>query len=658
MAGLRTRPATLPTGMSLPQPRQSGQALVLVALWLTVLLGFAALAVDVGRFYAERRYLQNAADAAVLAAANKLIAGGSVAEAETAARDSLDANFATDPTGNPPAQPSALPIYADGHAGEADYLVDGVLVTSAEVRVAIKNPVDYTFGRVLGLLDQDVGARARAGYTGGLMPIAVRRFVHAPGPGNGAASPCPDDQSRFLDFFATAETACLGTETDASLRAGPNAGVDFDGSNPASDPTNHGPVVSILGQGAQPSNGADFRGFIALDIRDFAVAGLQDYYNEITAGTNQNTLKAFEAHWIAEGGYPGPPFPAATTPPDPDDQVGIMSGNSTGAAIDEMLQWFAPGDEILVAVYPGQVMAIPDFSIVPPSTIALPSTGSVPSAGSLKVSRNQAFSGTVTLSTLADTLDPANPLQLGTLVGSPPITYDPNPVTPSLGSGATVQLENMTTVGAAPGVYALWVQGQAGSPYLTTKYEPFPIMVGSVTRDFTLTADASSKDAAVAGDTVTFTLELRNSPNRNTNFGNPVNLCLDPPLPAGVGAVNLPTSCVGSPTVTPSRNGSTYTLTINTGTMATGAHRFIVRATGLNGDAVPRPVTHLLPLTVNVAPSGGGGSDEYVDIVGFAVMRIASMDANTIDAYAITPVIADPRDERLKRGQTARLLPW
>ncbi|MEA2547402.1 MAG: hypothetical protein QOI09_2675, partial [Chloroflexota bacterium] len=43
---------------------------------------------------------------------------------------------------------------------------------------------------------------------------------------------------------------------------------------------------------------------------------------------------------------------------------------------------------------------------------------------------------------------------------------------------------------------------------------------------------------------------------------------------------------------------------------------------------------------------------------GFAVMRIASMDANTINAYAITPVIADPNDSRLRRGQVAKLVPW
>jgi hypothetical protein len=77
----------------------------------------------------------------------------------------------------------------------------------------------------------------------------------------------------------------------------------------------------------------------------------------------------------------------------------------------------------------------------------------------------------------------------------------------------------------------------------------------------------------------------------------------------------------------------------------------------MNADPTPRSVTHLLALTVNVAPTSSK-NDEYVDIVGFAVMRIAGADANSVTAYAITPVIPDMNDERLRRGQVARLVPW
>jgi hypothetical protein len=639
-----------PSARARKTPREHGQVLVVFALAITVLFAAAGLAFDIGRFYSERRFLQNAADAAALAAANALIRGETDAQADIRARESLTANFTRSPSGIWPSLPPATPEYEDGHAGDPVYMTNGILITSGEIRVAVQNSVDYTFGRVVGLDRNRIVGQARVKTQGNMMPIAVRRYVNLPGPGTGAY-PCVDDETEFMDFFATANTACLGTETDTSLRTEPSAGNAFDTTTPGSDPTSHGPVVAILGQGAQPSNGADFRGFIALDIRNFQAAGTQLYYNGVTSGTNDNTLKAMEANWVTMGGYPGPMFPAAITPPDPNDQVATMSGNSTGIVISEIQNRFIPGDEVLIAVYPGNVMAIPDFTITPPPTIALASTGMLANAGSIKVSRNQSFSGAVDLSTLADSLDSLNPMVLGTLVGPEPITYTPDPVTPSLGSGQTVDLSNVTTVGALPGIYTLWVQGQAGSPYLTTKWEPFAIKVGTVTRDFTITADASIKDATNVGDAVTFSLNLRRS---GPAYGANVNLSLDAPLPSGIGSVSFSPAAI-TPT---GGSGATSTLTINTGTMAPGRHRIVVRATGLNGDTpAGRRVTHLLQLWVDVA-TGGSGNEEYVDVVGFAVMRIASVDANTVSAYAITPVIADPNDSRLRRGQVARLVPW
>jgi len=644
------RPRASLTALAGIRGREPGQVLVIFALAITVLMAAAGLAFDIGRFYSERRFLQNSADAAALAAGNALIRGETVAQADARAREVLTANFAHSPSGVVPSLPPTTPVYEAGHAGDPEYLINGILISGPEIRVAVQNPVGYTFGRIIGLDRNTIGGQARVKTNGNILPIAVRRYVNLPGPNAGAISPCPEDQNEFMDFFATAQTSCLGTETDASLRTSPNAGSNFDGTTPGSDGTNHGPVVAILGQGAQPNNGADFRGFISLDIRNFQAAGTQLYYNGVTSSTNDNTLKAMEANWVTVGGYPGPMFPVTVTPPDPNDQVATMSGNSTGIVIDEMLNRFIPGDEILIAVYPGNVMAIPDFTMTPPSTIALATTGTLANAGSIKVARNQSFTGVVDLSTLADTLDPLNPMVLGTLVGADPITYSPDPVTPSLGSGQTVTLSNMTTASAAPGVYTLWIQGQAGSPYLTTKWEPAAIKVGTVNRDFTITSGSSIETAAAVGDSVTFALTLKRI---GSAYGAAVNLSLDGPLPLGIGTATFSPSAV-TPT---SGSGTNSTLTINTGTMTPGRHRLVVRATGLNGDPTPRSVTHLLQLWVDVA-TGGGGNDDYIDIVGFAVMRIAAMDSNTISAYALTPVIADPNDPQLRRGQVARLVPW
>ena len=628
-----------------------GQVLVVFALGLTALLAAAGVAVDIGRFYSERRFLQNAADSAALAAANALIRGDSDANARVAAENTLTQNFAGDPNGIVPALPPATPEYESGHSGDPSYLTNGIIIAGGTVRVALMNSINYTFGRAIGLGNQPIGARAMAMLQGDLLPIAVRRFVNTPGPNVSATYPCSDNPSWFTDYFATAATSCLGTESDASLRSAPNAGAAFNGADPGADTTNHGPILAILGQGAQPGNSADFRGFVALDIRNFQAVGSQLYYNGVSGSTNANTLKAMEAGWIATG-YPGPMFPSIVTPPDPNDQVAIMSGNSTGIVIDAVQSRYALGDQILVAVYPGNVMAIPDFTITPPGEIDLPASGTTANAGSLKVSRNQAFSGVVTLSTLTDLLDPQNPLTTGAMSGgAASITYNPNPVTPSLGSGANVSLTNIVTSGATPGIYTIWAQGEAGSPYLTTKVQPMMLKIGTVTCDFQFTSNVSTFDVATGG-TATFTLQLQNAPNKNTNFGNPVALSVDTPLPVGVGSISFSSS-----SVSPTKLGAVSTLTVNTGTMAPGLYTLTLRATGMNGDSTSRKVTHLIQVTLNVGGSGNG-NQEYVDISGFAVMRIAAADANTISAYAITPVITDMNDPQLRRGQAARLVPW
>jgi hypothetical protein len=197
------------------------------------------------------------------------------------------------------------------------------------------------------------------------------------------------------------------------------------------------------------------------------------------------------------------------------------------------------------------------------------------------------------------------------------------------------------------------MQAQAGSPYLTTKLIPFPIKVGTVNGDFSMSADAANKVAVNSGDTVTFRLSLNNA--SSGSYGRTVALSVDGPLPAGIGPVSF-----SAPSVTPTSSGAISNLSINTGTMPTGRYLLTVRATGVNNDSTPRPVTHLMSLIVDVQ-TGDSGNQNYVDISGFALMRIASdpiVNSNTIWAYAITPVVLDPDDPLLRRGQAARLVPW
>lgn len=641
-----------------PRVPQRGQVLVLFLLSLTALLAAAGLAIDMGRFYAERRFLQNTADAAALAGGAVLARGGTSTEARAEIIAVLQRNYANPPNGITPGLPpnQGSEVYESGHAGDRWYLLDGIVISSYSVRVAIRNTIPYTVGRAVGLDDTVVYARARARFQGQLLPIAARRYTHAPGASTGVA-PCTDDLNAFMDFFATANTACVGTDASMSGRTAPSPGSAFSSATPDNDRANHGPIIPILGQGSDPDNGANFRGFVALDIRNFQSASSQLYYNGVTASTNANTLKDMQSQWILDGGYPGPMFPPAVVPPDPNDQVAIMSGNSAGQVVDAFSQRYAPGDEILVAVYSGLTMQIPDFSMSSPGTISLPATGATASVGSFRVTRNQAFSGQVTLSTLADAGDTANPLVVGTLLGAPdPFGFSPNPVTPSLGAGATVNIQNGVTSAAVPGIYTLWLKGQAGSPYLTTKHTPYALKIGTVSRDFSITSDAAERITPTVGGTITFTLNLKRLGSAFGGTG--VSLTLEgmpgSALPGGIGAVTFSPS-----TITPaSGSGANSTLTINTGTLAPGMYQVVVRATGTNGDATPRNVTHLLPLTIGVATASTGGNQEYVDIIGFAVMRAVEVSSNSVTAYAITPVIADITSPQLRRGQATRLVPW
>jgi uncharacterized membrane protein len=95
-----------------------GQVLVVFALAIVLLLAAAGVAFDIGRFYSERRFLQNAADSAALAAANALIRGESVANADLEAREVLTRNFLAAPNGVAPTLPPTTPVYETGHAGD------------------------------------------------------------------------------------------------------------------------------------------------------------------------------------------------------------------------------------------------------------------------------------------------------------------------------------------------------------------------------------------------------------------------------------------------------------------------------------------------------------------------------------------------------------
>ncbi len=130
----------------------SGQILVLVALGIVVLMGFAALAVDVGQFWSVRRDMQTAADAGAVAGAIAL----RLSQNPTAAADSATSlNGFTDGQKNTTITVNNPPK-SGTYAGNSSY-----------VEVIVKQPQPTYFMRVLGYANVTVSARSVASSVNG-----------------------------------------------------------------------------------------------------------------------------------------------------------------------------------------------------------------------------------------------------------------------------------------------------------------------------------------------------------------------------------------------------------------------------------------------------------------------------------------------------------
>ena len=119
---------------------ESGQAFVLMALSLVVIMGMAALVVDVGNWYHTKRRLQATADAAALAGAQLL------------------------PKDSAGAQAMAL-SYANKNGGDvagADIAVTSTAVADDTIGVRARKTDAGVFGSVLGIASADISARAKA----------------------------------------------------------------------------------------------------------------------------------------------------------------------------------------------------------------------------------------------------------------------------------------------------------------------------------------------------------------------------------------------------------------------------------------------------------------------------------------------------------------
>jgi hypothetical protein len=635
------------------EPR--GQVLVVVALMAVIILAAAGIAVDFGRQNAEQRHVQTAADAAALAACQALIDGASDNAAEDQARSVALANLQGSPAAaTATIAPDNARTYVDGHAGDPAYLTSGIMISSTSVRVAIASTMDTALARVLGVMTLDTGGRARCQLLGGpAVPIVARRYDSAPGPGGG-----------FVDFAATEATSTSGEVDPVNV-------LGYDGRTPASEAA-PGPEFDLYGPGAKAANDASFRGFVALDVRNFEATTSRIYYNGVPPGTNVDTIKNEEGDYLITG-YPGPMFPSITQPADPNDQVATFNGNDTSMVMGNFSQVHAVGDRIMLAIYNGTVMQIPDFAIAPPSAFTVPSTTGAPLAGpNFTVSRNDAFNSTVSLHLHGDANAAAAGYPAYDIVPDPPVSPpaagDMNQPTWSTDlfipakNGTTVNTSGIQTNAIPAGIYTAWLEGHSGNPYFQTRRYAVPIKVGGAVRDFSFANSTTSGATPTLGGTINVPIYVSTTSASTTKWGagSAVALTVDADsftdcslLPAGIGAGQL-TLSAGSVTPSSSGSGALSTLTISTVGLAPGCYRFDLRGTGTNGSS--QPVTHLLSITFTVATVASSGS--YVDIIGFEVFEVTNVGANSFSGRAVSAVAADPNDPTLRRAESARLAPW
>ena len=216
---------------------ERGAASVLVAILMVVLLGFGAIAVDVGMLYAERTQLRNGADAAALAIAQKC--AKSVTDPDCSATSTLAAALTN---GN------ANDGLSNIKSTALDKAARTVTVTAASQEAGKSpNEVSLFFARVLGMDSTEVNASSTVQWgtpSKGpvILPLAIAycKLDLSPGLAAGtvqvleqAVNGCGGIPGGF-GWIAGSTTKCAITVTAGQSN---NSGIWFDSDTGASAPT-------------------------------------------------------------------------------------------------------------------------------------------------------------------------------------------------------------------------------------------------------------------------------------------------------------------------------------------------------------------------------------------------------------------------------------
>ena len=206
--------------MTLPKPgrgNQRGSVLVWLALMIFVLLGFVGLGVDVGKAVATKTQLQNAADAAALAAASAIDStSGNIVPGEAIARAQIMA------ANNQAFEDGPTPVVVDAGDVVVSTGANGKQQVTVTTRRDGVHPMITNFAKMIGLPQFALRASAtaqveRASGVCDLLPMGAQAPQGGFIPGCGHAYQLKDPAGGgtggnygFVDFPACDRGTCAG----------------------------------------------------------------------------------------------------------------------------------------------------------------------------------------------------------------------------------------------------------------------------------------------------------------------------------------------------------------------------------------------------------------------------------------------------------------
>lgn len=205
---------------------ERGATAVMVALLMVPLVGFAAIAVDAGALYAEKAQLQNGADAAALAVAQRC-AAGACGDAASTAQAFASAN----------ANDGAANVFDIDLASNSVTVSDSTLTSSGDTSVP------HPFAALIGVTSATVHATATAVWgapkAAKVLPLAIsycefEKAALAPGTPMliryDKNQPCPDQQiPGGFGWLDPIDGQCEAAIDLDAARAGSEPGNSFPG---------------------------------------------------------------------------------------------------------------------------------------------------------------------------------------------------------------------------------------------------------------------------------------------------------------------------------------------------------------------------------------------------------------------------------------------